>query len=663
MLIYLADLVNNYLRGSNTVPLNVAYLAAYAKAQHGEKIEIRIFKYLDNLLDAVDREQPALIGFSNYTWNYNLNNFAGRYIKQNYPKIITVMGGPNIRLDNEGVKNFLKANNYIDIYCMLEGEIAFSRIVGKLLDKDVADRTSEFIKGEEMDSCFSLMGDRLLGNRRPCIDNIDLDYLPSPYLSGILDPFFEQNLIPLIETNRGCPYSCVYCGWGVAERSRIRRFSLERVKSEIDYISSKCFFPYWIVADANFGILERDIEIAAHIRKVYDEKKPFNRMVLYWDKSARDNMVEIAKILKGLSMAYIAFQSFDPFVLETIGRRNITIERLKDISQSLSKYSERLHTDILLGLPGETMQSHLNSLNSAIEYGFDSIGGGEVRLLMGSRLETDELRKKFGLKTKYRLVQEGFGIYRGKLIYELEESIRATNWISEDEMLRLRVIRAIFYGSVSIGEFLPLIKYLRQRGIKVMDFIQKLVEEKKGDEIVEGSFRWLNDKAKSEWFDTQEEAEEYFKDEKNIKKLLDNPTVKLNFDFISYLLLSTERYDSFCRHMISVISRCFNQCDMKIVDEILKFCRKRNYIMRVLNGDESMKDSIVLSPDTIEMLGKARLLFGEIDKEKGKFDLMMDGLDGKYIVNYIKEIGDKKNIQAVSILLESVSGYLMKITN
>ncbi|TSC92545.1 MAG: hypothetical protein CEN91_412 [Candidatus Berkelbacteria bacterium Licking1014_85] len=662
MLIYLADLVHNYLRGSNTVPLNIAYIAAYAKLKFGDKIEIRLFKYANELLDAVDKKQPVLVGLSNYTWNYRLNEFVGRYIKQNFPQTIVVMGGPNIRLDNIGIAQFLKENSYVDVYCLLEGEILFSRIIEKLLDPKIIARTSEFIRSAGINSCFSLVVNKLTGH---CVPNNDLslDYIPSPYLSGILDPFLKENLIPLIETNRGCPYSCAYCNWGVSAHNKLKQFSLERVKSEMDYLANKRFFPYWIIADANFGILERDIDIAKHLHHLYKKKRPFSHLEIWWDKSARDNMVEIAKILKGLSSAYVAFQTFDPVVLDLIGRRNISLERLKNISQSLSKYSERLRTDILLGLPGETIESHLNSLNTAFDYGFDSIGGGEVRLLMGSELESDISRKKYGINTKYRLVQEGFGIYRGQLVFELEESIRSTKWISEEEMLKLRIIRAMFFGSVTIGEFLPLMKYLKYCDIKIMDFFKNLIKAKNNDRYVDESIDWLFNKACGEWFNSQEDAEHFFSNENNLSELLANPTIKLNFDFISNLVLSVKKYRSFCRYMLDIIIRFFPQCDNNIAQELLELCENRNYIIRCLKGKYQINDSIKLSGDTISILEKIGFLPKGDDRKNisNSLRLKMDEVDAKFIENYIKEKGGKINTQTISILIETVPNIYMKL--
>ena len=40
---------------------------------------------------------------------------------------------------------------------------------------------------------------------------MDLTLIPSPYLSGRLDQFLDGKLMPVIQTNRGCPFSCTFC--------------------------------------------------------------------------------------------------------------------------------------------------------------------------------------------------------------------------------------------------------------------------------------------------------------------------------------------------------------------------------------------------------------------------------------------------------------------
>ena len=67
-----------------------------------------------------------------------------------------------------------------------------------------------------------------------------LDQIPSPYLMGSMDKFFDnEELAPMIETVRGCPYACTFCCWGDPSVNKLRQFSVDRVKAEIDYIAEK----------------------------------------------------------------------------------------------------------------------------------------------------------------------------------------------------------------------------------------------------------------------------------------------------------------------------------------------------------------------------------------------------------------------------------------
>ena len=65
-----------------------------------------------------------------------------------------------------------------------------------------------------------------------------LDEIPSPYLNGLLDPFFEGPYMPLLETNRSCPYRCTFCAWGIGTQ-KLLRFDEERVLKEIEYLKSQ----------------------------------------------------------------------------------------------------------------------------------------------------------------------------------------------------------------------------------------------------------------------------------------------------------------------------------------------------------------------------------------------------------------------------------------
>ena len=165
MLIYLADLAHDYFKVNLYTPTGIGYIAAYSnsKLRRGQ-IEFKLFKSTNKLLDAIEKTKPDLIGFANYTWNYSLSQFAGRWIKQRYPSIPIVMGGPNIRLERKDIEEFLRTNEFVDTYCMFAGEISVYEILKFLLKQPHENRTSQILRSHITNGCYSISNNKLIGN-------------------------------------------------------------------------------------------------------------------------------------------------------------------------------------------------------------------------------------------------------------------------------------------------------------------------------------------------------------------------------------------------------------------------------------------------------------------------------------------------------------------
>ena len=603
LLVYLADLAHDYFKVNQYTPTGVGYLAAYAKSKLGKQIEFCLFKSVTKLLDAYEKKKPDLVGFSNYTWNSALSKFAGQWIKNRDPSLPIIMGGPNIRTYPKGIEEFLRANDYVDTYCMFAGEISVYEILKFLLDQPEEKRTSNILRGRVVNGCYSIFKNRLIGNSNYTRPD-DLDEIPSPYLTGLMDPFLKEGYYPILETNRGCPFSCTFCIWGISALNKLLRFSMQRVKEELSYVANSSYESSAIVlADANFGILPRDVEIAQHIRNLYDETKSFSSIRMYWSKVAKPHMVDIGKILGHLTHTYIAFQSLDDKVLENVKRKNIRIEELSNLIEKLKGFSYGAQTDLLVGLPGETYQSHMDSLDKALSMGLTHIFGGEIQMLPGAEMDEEDYRDRFGLKTKYRFIEGGYGLYRDQFVYELQESIRETKSMSEDEMLKLRAIRAFFFASVTLGEHLPLVNYLIKNGIKFTKVCEKLVEEGKKDPVFKKSVDWLIRQSIEEWHKNPENAASYLAKSKVRDSLLEEETfLKLNTGFFAKICLDRKQYDSYYKVFKKVLTKFIPEELMNIASQILFLCKERNYFMKCRRDNGARSLSLNFLPETMKAL-------------------------------------------------------------
>ena len=103
----------------------------------------------------------------------------------------------------------------------------------------------------------------------------------------------------MFETNRGCPFTCTYCAWGIAALSKVRKFPMDRIFSELEYVAEKVpNAPTWFFADANFGILQRDVEIAERIAHIKKKNNELKTIVIYESKNTPDRNMQIAKFLR-----------------------------------------------------------------------------------------------------------------------------------------------------------------------------------------------------------------------------------------------------------------------------------------------------------------------------------------------------------------------------
>ena len=543
MRIYLGDLYYDQHRPKGPVPLNAAYVAAYCAETLGKSVDITLFKSPGDLLDAIDTAPPDVLGLSNYIWNERLSAFVADYAKSIKPQTLVLMGGPNIRLDRDGMAAFLRRYRQVDYYIPYAAEQPTSRLLTAISARDPADRQ----RGLEVSGCLTLDCDDLLVGKEDIDPRTELDYLPSPYLTGWLDPFLRAGYTPLFETNRGCPYHCTFCVWGISALSKVKRFSDARVHAELNHAAASSVpVPLWRLADANFGILKRDAEIAQKIRDIHDARPElFGYVDVWWAKNPTQTMVDVARALGNLTMGYVAFQSLDEDVLANIKRSNISTGRLTEFIGQIAPYVDGLHTDLLVGLPGESKSSHLQSYRKALEIGFTSIGGGEIRMLPGSEMDTPESRTRYGLRTKWRISEGDVGVWRGQHVFELEEGIRGSDVMSEQDMLELRAIRAVLYGCITLGYLGPLVSAMRVLKRDLVGLLTQVVDRAQAGGALAKILDSLKAMARDEWFATEDEAHRHLSQDSVRRHLIETPPTKLNLWFIAALVLQPTAADEF----------------------------------------------------------------------------------------------------------------------
>ncbi|MCF4008057.1 B12-binding domain-containing radical SAM protein [Rheinheimera sp. UJ63] len=337
--------------------------------------------------------------FSNYMWSIDLNMQISNTIKQHNSINITIHGGPSTPDYPHACQDFFVKNSSVDIAVHGEGEVAISEIFETItkINKSVFTYNDYQLSNVTGISFKSILSKKVVHTaKRERMKEVDL--VPSPYLSGYFDSYGGRVESAIIETNRGCPYGCTFCDWGSATNQKVRKFALERVMKEIDWISKNKINVLWI-ADANFGMYERDIEIAKYIVTAKEKYGYPNEVVVNYTKNSTLKLVEIIKIFTNgniISQGIISIQTTDENTLGVINRRNIKTERYDELTQIFSDLNLPLSTDLMIGLPGITTTAFLHDLQRYIDLDV-SVKAYPTQLLPNSPMADPEYIKKYNI--------------------------------------------------------------------------------------------------------------------------------------------------------------------------------------------------------------------------------------------------------------------------
>jgi radical SAM superfamily enzyme YgiQ (UPF0313 family) len=576
--IYLADLTYDTVAiSTESAPLNVGYIASYCLKRFGSDIEIKIFKYVDKLEKAIRESPPHILGMSNYVWNYNLGTEILRQMKKINPKTITVKGGPNFPADFPSQEQFMKEHPELDFYVPIEGEIGFSNIVEAVLNMD-----PEIYPAFEnpVENCVSLKDGKLKYVISSSRIN-KLDEIPSPYTTGLLDEFFDGKLAPMLQTNRGCPFTCTFCTDGSDEVMKVNRFDPERVRADLNYIAKHVpdNTHTLYISDLNFGMLPDDLKTCdaiVEIQKKYDFP---HKILSTTGKNNKEQIIESINRLNGTMALSMSVQSMDTNVLANIRRENISTEKMMELAPTIRKYNIRTTSEIIMGLPGETYQSHIDGIKELIKAGMDYIVIHSCMLLLGSEMAIPKERKKWNYKTKFRIIPRDFVKLRnGKNICEIEEIVVGSNVMSFEENLELRRLGFVLWVTIQGIVYDAIIKFLREQKVDLFELFYRMTKNPElAPKNIQEVFKRFGTAAVNELYDSPEQIIEKIQNEKEYEKLLEGEGA-INVIQFHHALVLTEFMDDWTEYVIQISSRLLNEerSDEKTLsqfEEIANYCR------------------------------------------------------------------------------------------
>lgn len=468
--VYLSNISGSY---QVVMPYSCGLLHAYCltdeELMKHYKFEDYIFHVPNGVSEIAESiEEPSVFGLSLLSWNVNRSLKLARLVKEKYPECRVIVGGPEVP---DKCEEFLTRHNYIDVAVHKEGEETFKNILKENLLKTPNYSTLDGVTYRQNDKIIHIP-------RKSAFLNPICT--PSPYLLNLFAPCIEYvdsiglPRLNIWETNRGCPFSCTFCDWGSFVNQKVRPVDEDRVFKEIDYIGQ--FFDEIHIADANFGILSRDLEIAKRLRNVMNKFGKLKSIHITYTKNLNKRAMEIAELLETLKPSRAGFtfgiQSFDKIVLENVKRQNISNENIDTLKGELAEKGIPVNFEMIIGLPGETKNSFLAGVDKALNLNLTDLRLYQVALYPNSEMNNPQTILDFQLETeKIQIVDGG-----QEDEHEYVSNVTSTKDIGKDEMIYLKklveLIDVLHFGKWTFY----ISKYVASKNkIRIIDFYDDLM--------------------------------------------------------------------------------------------------------------------------------------------------------------------------------------------
>jgi radical SAM superfamily enzyme YgiQ (UPF0313 family) len=340
-------------------PLGLLYIATcIQEAGHEVQLIDGAFWTHQEIIDKVREFKPGFVGLSANASMWTKAMKTAEDIKAIDPSIHVTAAGPYPSAVEELC---LEKCGHLDSIVIGEGE----ETVPELMDRLVRGESLAGVAGV----AFRAEDGAIIKNEpRPLIEDLDIIPIPDRRLLGDFEKYesppgsYKEKPIAIVMTSRGCKARCIYCFQMKGER-RIRFRSVESVVKEIEELVSHYGFREIRFLDETFTAdRDRALEI---FRQLREKKLKFSFYV-----SSRVNTVdyELLREMEKAGCWAILFgaESGVQKNLNTM-KKGIKLEQTRNAVAAAKKAGLRVYTPFIIGIPGETYEEALETIDFAIE--------------------------------------------------------------------------------------------------------------------------------------------------------------------------------------------------------------------------------------------------------------------------------------------------------
>ncbi|HII15015.1 MAG TPA: radical SAM protein [Nanoarchaeota archaeon] len=333
-------------------PLSLGYIA---KDLIRNGFEVRILDGIKEKLneqkmgDTAREFQPDVVGFQVYSCDVPAVNKYLKLLKEEFPNVLRIIGGPHVSGVKEAVFNDLNDADY-----------AFHGEVEAVLPK--------FLKHYRTGDLHSLKGliwrDKENVRANPPNIEEDLDAIgmpawelmnPNSYRGAPQGAVYRNFPIAPILTSRGCPYFCTFCANHITHGRKVRERSVANIIEEIAYLQKEYGVKEIHIIDDNFANRkERVLEFCNEV------KKKQLKFTLTFPNGIRLNCLdeEILKALKGIGCysVIVGIESGSEKILKDM-KKSLAPGIIKEKIKLIDSFGIDVTGFFIIGYPTETRET------------------------------------------------------------------------------------------------------------------------------------------------------------------------------------------------------------------------------------------------------------------------------------------------------------------
>ncbi|NUN05163.1 MAG: DUF4080 domain-containing protein [Bdellovibrio sp.] len=317
-----------------------------------EILEFTIQKDPRDIAEAILRLQPKIIGLGVYIWNAQESLELVSLLKRISPETVVVLGGPEVSHESETNPICQVA----DFTIKGEADFLFYEFCKNYLEHG------------------TLPAQKFVNNILPEIKDIKLPY----HLYTDEDIL---NRVIYVEVSRGCPYRCEYCLSSLDKA--VRNFDLNEFLASMQTLLDRGARQFKFI-DRTFNLSPT---VCTTILQFFLERIHlglFLHFEMVPDRLPNEIRDLIKKFPPGALQFEIGIQTWNPEVARLVSRRNDLVKVKENFKFLASETGVHTHADLIVGLPGEDLQSFAKGFDTLAELRPNEIQVGILKRLKGA---------------------------------------------------------------------------------------------------------------------------------------------------------------------------------------------------------------------------------------------------------------------------------------